>query len=420
MNDRHYPKHTGGIARPGSTIPDSSRIGELARNATIKTKDSLRILWYSNAPFTGTGYGVQTADVCQRLKEENHEVAIACNYGIAGSTSNWNGLKLYPQGNAMYSDDVLAAHYMDWTNNSNLTPLLITLFDVWPLNTQFLHTIPRILSWCPIDHVPIPPAVLRFLMSENVTPLAMSKFGHDLMLKAGLDALYAPHGVAPAFKPSESFNNIDGRSFMRVDDDAFVVMMNGANKGAVPCRKAFGENILAFSIFANDKPDAVLYMHCENRGSSGGIDLEALCRSVGLQPHQVKFVDQYAYRVGIPQELLATLYTAADVLLASSMGEGFGVPTIEAQACGTPVIVSNFSAQPELIGDGWMVDSQPWWNPMQEAWFCTPSVPDIVKALNEAYEAKIKHSTKAVKFAEQYAAETVFDKYWKPILKTFA
>jgi glycosyltransferase involved in cell wall biosynthesis len=102
------------------------------------------------------------------------------------------------------------------------------------------------------------------------------------------------------------------------------------------------------------------------------------------------------------------------------MGEGFGVPTIEAQACGTPVIVSNFSAQPELVGDGWIVDSQPWWNPLQEAWFCTPSVPDIVKSLNEAYEAKIKHSTKAVKFAEQYAAETVFDKYWKPILKTFA
>ncbi len=420
MSDRNNSKHASRVAGTGSGVSASSRISDLARKATVKKSDSLRILWYSNAPFTGTGYGVQTADTCQRLKEAGHEVAIACNYGLAGSTSTWNGLKLYPQGNGVYSDDVLAAHYMDWANGSNLSPLAITLFDVWPLNPVFLSKIPRILSWCPIDHLPIPPAVASFLALENVTPLAMSKFGHDLMLKAGLDAHYAPHGVAPAFTPKTSVNGLSGRDFMQVDDDAFVVMMNAANKGAVPCRKAFGENLLAFSIFAADKPDAVLYMHTENRGSSGGINLESLCQAVSLKPHQVRFVDQYAYRVGIPQEVLATLYSSADVLLSASMGEGFGVPVIEAQACGTPVIVSNFTAQPELVGDGWIVDSQPWWNPLQEAWFCTPSVKDIVHALNEAYERRTKHSAKAVEFASQYSAERVFKEYWKPILRTFA
>ncbi len=420
MSASNNSKHTSRTSRTGSGIPDSSRVSAFAREATIKKSDALRILWYSNAPFTGTGYGVQTADTCQRLKEEGHEVAIACNYGLAGSTSTWNGLKLYPQGNGLYSDDVTAAHYMDWTHSSNLPNLLITLFDVWPLNPAFLVKVPRILSWCPVDHMPIPPAVLSFLALENVTPLAMSKFGHDLMLKAGLDAHYAPHGVAPAFTHRTSVNGLSGRDFMKVADDAFVVMMNAANKGAVPCRKAFGENLLAFSIFAADKPDAVLYLHTENRGSSGGINLEALCQAVGLKPGQVRFVDQYAYRVGIPQEVLATLYSSADVLLAASMGEGFGVPVIEAQACGTPVIVSNFTAQPELVGDGWTVEAQPWWNPLQEAWFCIPSVKHIVEALNASYEARTSYSAKAVKFAEQYAADRVFEEYWKPILRTFA
>jgi glycosyltransferase involved in cell wall biosynthesis len=47
-----------------------------------------------------------------------------------------------------------------------------------------------------------------------------------------------------------------------------------------------------------------------------------------------------------------------DVMLATSYGEGFGIPTIEALACGTPVIVSEFAASTELLGDVWLVDGQ--------------------------------------------------------------
>ena len=58
-----------------------------------------RILWASNAPFAATGYGVQTAQVVQRLTRDQHEVAIACNYGLQGAETTWNGgVKLYPTG----------------------------------------------------------------------------------------------------------------------------------------------------------------------------------------------------------------------------------------------------------------------------------------------------------------------------------
>ena len=420
MNAGDSEKHTDGFARSGSTFSASSRIGTLTRNATIKTKEQLRILWYSNAPFTATGYGVQTADTITRFKEEGHEVAVACNYGIAGAPSMWNGIKLFPTGSAPYSDDVLAAHYAEWTTGSKLHPVLFTLFDAWVFNINFVKDIPRICAWTPVDHVPVPPRVLNFLAQPNVTPIAMSKFGLEQMHAAGLDAVYIPHGISDTFKPTTKSVFGTGRELMQVEDDKFVVMMNSANKGAAPCRKAFGENILAFSIFAADKPDAVLYLHTEDRGTQGGINLLALCKAVGLRQDQVRFVDQYAYKMNIAQDVLASLYTASDVLLSCSMGEGFGVPVVEAQACGTPVIVSNWTAQPELVGDGFVVDAQPYWDAAQDSWFCTPFVKQIVEALNAQYEKPRARSAEGMKFADGYRFSKVFDQYWKPFLKALA
>ncbi len=54
---------------------------------------------------------------------------------------------------------------------------------------------------------------------------------------------------------------------------------------------------------------------------------------------------------------LPLLYNAADLFLFPSLYEGFGLPPLEAMACGTPVITSNACSLPEVVGDaGIMVD----------------------------------------------------------------
>ncbi len=59
----------------------------------------------------------------------------------------------------------------------------------------------------------------------------------------------------------------------------------------------------------------------------------------------------------VPQEELPLWYNAADVFVYPSLYEGFGLPPLEAMACGTPVISSNVSAMPEVVGDaGLLVD----------------------------------------------------------------
>ena len=47
-------------------------------------------------------------------------------------------------------------------------------------------------------------------------------------------------------------------------------------------------------------------------------------------------------------ELLPALYSAADVLAFPSLYEGFGLPILEAMACGTPVVASRASCLPEV------------------------------------------------------------------------
>jgi len=53
----------------------------------------------------------------------------------------------------------------------------------------------------------------------------------------------------------------------------------------------------------------------------------------------------------IDQEEQALWYAAATVFVFPSLYEGFGMPPLEAMACGTPVIVSNSSSLPEVVGD---------------------------------------------------------------------
>ncbi|HXY42474.1 MAG TPA: glycosyltransferase family 1 protein, partial [Vicinamibacteria bacterium] len=54
----------------------------------------------------------------------------------------------------------------------------------------------------------------------------------------------------------------------------------------------------------------------------------------------------------VPPRTLAALYRMASVFAFPSLYEGFGLPPLEAMACGTPVVTSQLSSLPEVVGDG--------------------------------------------------------------------
>ena len=85
----------------------------------------------------------------------------------------------------------------------------------------------------------------------------------------------------------------------------------------------------------------------------------------GGPPARAADLRSRADRVGVRLELmpyvpprdLPALYRGARLLAMPSLAEGFGLPALEAMACGTPVIVGDTSAMPEVVGDaGLLVD----------------------------------------------------------------
>lgn len=380
-------------------------------------------LWVSNAAWSPTGYGTQTKQVVSRMINDGHAIAIAANYGLEATMSEWNGIEHFPRGFDPYSNDMVHPYFVDWSRqHPDHRRYVFTLYDCWVFKHPRWDEMPTI-SWVPIDHMPIPDAVSRFISKPNVTPVAMSQFGAAMMKQAGLDHYYIPHGIEtsvmkPTAQVSDDLGNVrTGRQLMQVDDDQFVVGIVNANKGTSPIRKAFPEQLLAFSIFAERHDDAVLYIHSERFGGMGGIPFDPLIAACGLDESRVKFVNQYQNRIGMSDEVLAAIYTGMDVLLAPTLGEGFGITVADAQACTTPVIVNDFSAQPELVGDGWKVRGQPLWDASQNAWFNTPAVEDIVHALEQAYERKGEKSEQARKhIVDNYDADKVYADMWQPLL----
>lgn len=389
----------------------------------------MRILLHSNGPNIPTGYGIQTAHLARRLRDSGHDVAISVYYGHVSGVGNWEGIPLLPCAGEPYGNDLMPQHAVKWFDGDPLGGWVIPIMDVFGLQTPLLSEL-NVAAWTPIDHNPVPPAVREFFGRSGAVPIAMSKWGHCMLGGTeyrdevstpaggiGLDPLYAPLSLdTSVFAPVDDAKKVCG-----LEDDRFVVMMNGMNKGWAWHRKGYPEAFLAFGQFARNHPDALLYVHAEMLGPfAQGMNLVDLAVNSGIPEHQIKFCDQYAYMCGfIPPEQLAAVYSAADVFLAPSRGEGFCVPLLEAQACGTPVIVTDFSAQPELVGAGWKVPGEPDWEAAQTSWGVKASTAALVKALEAAYEERDSETNRAcaIAKAQEYDADRVFERYWQPILR---
>jgi len=386
----------------------------------------VRIALTSNAPWSPTGYGVQVSELAPKIKEDGHEIAIMANYGLSGGSLMWGGIPIFGQGMDAYSND-LTPSQMDWwiSQDPNRIGIGITLYDVWVYQSPQWDKIP-IASWTPVDHVRVPDGVLSWF-KRNGSPkwaIAMSKFGQRELLAAGVDdkkLFYAPHSFNEnIFKPEQP----DFRPQIAVPPDAHLTIINSANKGLTPIRKCWPEMLEAWSTFAKDKSDAYLLVWTEVSGIAQGVNIHRFLNEIKAPVDRIRFVPQFDLRQGINANVLAAAYAASDVLLMTSRGEGFGVPTIEAQACGTPVIVTDWTAQSELVGSGWKVDGQKEWDELQTGWWKVPNVDAIISALEESYalksnEKKIKEEkSKAIEFSKSYKTNAVYDTYWKPILST--
>lgn len=373
-----------------------------------------RILWHSQAPWVAGGYGNQTALFAPRLRAAGHNVVVSAYFGLRGSALNWGDLPVWPAGVDDFSNDHLGGYARAHCGGGGL---VLTLLDVFVLKNMLLPQF-NVTSWLPVDHDPVPPELVHErLETLKLTPIAMSRFGQRKLQEAGWDPFYIPHGVdTSVFQPQ---NRQQARRAMGVNDSTFVIGMTAANVGTSPPRKAFPEALEAFKQFHDQHPDSVLYLHTEllGGGERMGMDLLRYMRAIGVDPHSVLAVNQHQYTIGLSQTNMAGAYTAMDVLLNPSYGEGFGIPIVEAQACGTPVVVNDSTSMPEICGAGWVCESVPWWHEPMASYYRLPLVGSIVECLEKAYYHAPDQREQAREFAVTYDVDRVFEDYMRPTIK---
>ena len=117
--------------------------------------------------------------------------------------------------------------------------------------------------------------------------------------------------------------------------------------GTLEPRKNFQRLINAYQMVANSGQQTPRLVIIGGHGW-GNEELGKVVRESGL--------DERVRLVGyVPDEDLPTLYRRAAVFVYPSLYEGFGLPPLEAMACGTPVVTSNISSIPEVVGEAAML-----------------------------------------------------------------
>ncbi len=365
------------------------------------------IVWHSCAPWAASGYGTQTALWAQKLKEMGHDVYISAFYGLSGAPTEWNGIPVLPGWGQNYCSGSLGEHCR------RINPdLVITLGDIWVLDPGVLRQIP-IAHWLPSDCRPMSTADRNVLEQSFPQLIAMSKFGYERFAREGFAPVYVPHGInLDTFKPSVTRD--EDREAMGVAGK-FVIGMNSANNDAI--RKAIPEAMLAFAKFHRDHPESMLSLHTYVH-QEGGQDLEFLAEHLGISD-VTRVVDQYRYVDGmISGTDLAQWYGTLDVLNAASYGEGFGLPIVEAQACGIPVITTETSSMMELNPHGISVGGEPFWNGVHRGWWIRPSVSQLYRAFSQAYECRDDVDRDKLRdFTFEYDVDHVAETYMGPAVE---
>lgn len=155
-----------------------------------------------------------------------------------------------------------------------------------------------------------------------------------------------PHGVDPRdFQPTNKAwarrqENLDGK----IPADAFIIGNINMNQP----RKRLDISVEAFAKFwhAAGKPeDVYLYLHHIAQQAEMGWDIPNLSKYYGVNGHVfIPGKPPYGQDPKISLWRMKNVYSALDVQMSTTAGEGFGLTSLEGMACGVPQVIPQFSA----------------------------------------------------------------------------
>ena len=177
-------------------------------------------------------------------------------------------------------------------------------------------------------------------------PISMSKFGQLQVEKVhGIKSVYIPHAFDPKLFYPESFEKKKELRKKWELEGKFVIGCVARNQG----RKMLDRGIKAFKLFSLDVPNAVLLLHTDPKDTAQATDIVKLIKDVELTNRVLftgtSFYEPFTYKA------MNEVYNLMDIFLLPTSGEGFGIPIVEAMACGVPQLVTDYTTTKELVTD---------------------------------------------------------------------
>ena len=172
-----------------------------------------------------------------------------------------------------------------------------------------------------------------------------SKFGIEVLKSYNYESTFINHII---HKKTYEITKEEARKQYNINQDFFICLMIARN-GEPGDRKAFVQQFTGFRLFLNqlndtEKSRCRLLLHENNTFSleGGAINLKEIANQLQIEPYIIMTDKTFTQ-----EQHIINLFKLSDVLLCASKSEGFGMPMVESQIYGTPVITCNNTSMPE-------------------------------------------------------------------------
>lgn len=229
--------------------------------------------------------------------------------------------------------------------------VILIVNDPWAVSSylrRLPESAPPVVAYMPIDA-----CGLRWRHVEPLNRLthavAYTHFGLSQLRAAGLDveASIVPHGIdLDLFTP---VSQAEARAATGLPLDTFAVLVLDRNA----TRKRLDIAFDAFARFAQDKSESVKLVYHGSLAdeSRTGWAIEDMAIDLGIADRLVLTKRDMGPLRGLAADQLKIIYSMCDVKLSTSSGEGWGLATMEAMACGVPCVAPKNAAYAEWASE---------------------------------------------------------------------
>ena len=303
----------------------------------------MRVLWCGDSPTVDTGFARCSRAACAALHEAGHEVTVL-GINESGDPHDYPypiypAVSLRDRARKFFGEDRLPVL------SARLKPdVIVLLQDPWnvPAYIAAFEDMgvdrPPVVGWLAVDSKNHPNSTELDALHHVVT---WTQFAIDELRTGGYTG---PASVVPLGVDTNLFRPLDqeaSRKGLPIPEGAFIVGSVGRNQP----RKRLDLTIAYFAewITRHEIGDAYLLLKVAPTGETG-CDIRSVAAHYGPAIEGKIRVSQQPAGHGLPDDFMPTIYSAMDVYLTTTQGEGWGLPAMEAMACGVPVVAPDWSA----------------------------------------------------------------------------